>query len=135
MSGSIISLCTGLRLLTCDEVLRFANINSTTVIAPKSAPVIVNEIPGTLLVQHSYENGVYTKNITFEYSGVNPETLDMFEALRHLKFIALYTDETGRERVCGSKTYPLSLEYTTSEGAFSVVLRGEDTRQDTFLLH
>lgn len=134
MSKNVVSGCSGLKLLRCSEVLRFATVSSTTLIVPKFAPYIVGEIPGTLQVQHTVENGIYKKNISFEYRGLTPTDADMFEALRRLKFIAIYTDETGRQKVCGSKSYPLTMEYITSEGAFSVVLTGVDTRPDTFLL-
>ena len=91
-------------------------------------------VPGSVKVSTSSDNGIIKKKITFERSDVSDKTADILEGYKETRLIATYVDESGRRRVAGSPDWPLSLDYTTADGVFSVTLQGEDTAPDAFLI-
>lgn len=98
-----------------------------------SGAEIAEAIPGTVTVATEAENGVIQKKITFSRSGISENTANQLQRYRISRLVALYVDEAGNRRVCGSPTYPLSLDYMTEDGAYTVTLQGEDLFLDGFL--
>ena len=49
-------------------------------------------------------------------------------------YIATYTDETGQQRVAGSKDWPLSLSVEYSGGLLQCTLQGKGTEVDPYTL-
>lgn len=90
-------------------------------------------VPGSVKMSQTSENGITKKKITFERSDVTDSTSDTLQGYKVSRLIATYIDESGKRRVCGSPDWPLSLDYSTSGGVFSVTLQGEDTMPDAFL--
>lgn len=90
-------------------------------------------VPGSIKFSHTSENGVLTKKITFERSDVSHITAAILDGYKVSRLVATYVDESGKRRVAGSPDFPLSLDYGTDGGVFSVTLQGEDTAPDAFL--
>lgn len=91
-------------------------------------------VPGSIEVNPSANDGIFTKNITYLRADVSPEVSENLEAMRNSRLIAIYVDETGSLRVCGSPDYPLTLDYFNKGGVFHVILSGKDTVGDAFLV-
>ena len=91
------------------------------------------EVPGSVKLSYTSENGSVKKKITFERSDVSDHTADILDGYKVSRLIATYVDESGKQRVAGSPDYPLSLDYSTEGGVFSVILQGEDTAPDAFM--
>ncbi len=91
-------------------------------------------VPGSIKVSSSSDGGILKKKITFERSDVSDKTADLLEGYKVSRLVATYVDESGKRRVAGSPDWPLTLDYNTGDGVFSVTLQGEDTAPDAFLL-
>jgi len=64
---------------------------------------------------------------------VSESVADILEGYKVSRLVAVYIDESGKQRVAGSPDWPLTLDYTTEGGVFIVTLQGEDVRPDGFL--
>jgi len=96
-------------------------------------PDDAKEVPGSVKVSTSEDNGVTKKKITFDRKGVSSIETDRLNGYKSTRVIATYIDENGNRRVAGSPNYPLTLNYSITGGAYSCVLEGEDTTPDAFL--
>lgn len=133
MSKRIISACHSLELVPTGRFTRFVRVDSRVIISMVGSGVDAHAIPGTIKLTTSAENGVNTKSLTYNRAGVSPEVTERLERCRSRKIVAIYTDESGRRRVCGSPGFPLSFEYIEKEGVYSVTLTGKDCGSDGFL--
>ena len=133
MNRSTVSVCHCLKLIPISRVTKFVRLRSRVVIETLRAPDDAGAVPGTVTASHTSENGLVKKKIAFERSDVSEKTANLLEAYKSSRLIATYVDESGLQRVAGSPSYPLKLDYTTEGGSFSVVLQGEDTATDAFL--
>lgn len=133
MSRSVVSECHCLQIVPLSRIISFARIQSRVHMMLMGEPVDMKEVPGTLKVTPSGDKGGIKKKITFERSDVSDITADVLEGFRFSRFIAIYVDESGMKRVAGSPDWPLSLEYTSADGVFSVSIQGEDVHADGFL--
>jgi hypothetical protein len=89
-------------------------------------------IPGTLTVSSNEDDGVIDKKITMSLPDVTEEFVDSLESYGGSLLVAVYSDERGRQRVCGSPDWPLTLSYSTDGGICAITLEGRDTRPDAF---
>ena len=133
MNTMTLSGCHTLELIPIDLLTRFARVGSRVLIQVLGTPYHVDEVPGTVKVSSSSENGVIKKKITFERVCTKALDVDILSAYKSARLIATYRDEKGNRRVSGSPNYPLSLNFTIGEGVFSCELEGEDTEPDAFL--
>lgn len=133
MNRYTVSTCHSLKLIPLARLSRFARVQSKVVVMMLGDAVESEAVPGTVKISSANENGKITKKITFERSDVSESTANILERLKVSRLVAVYVDESGKRRVCGSPDWPLSLEYTTEGGVFTVTLRGEDIRPDGFL--
>lgn len=133
MNTNTVTGCHSLEILPLTNLWRFARIGSRAVIRTTVDPVTVKEIPGSVKVSTSTENGIIKKKITFLRAGVSADETDRLNAFKSSRIIATYIDEKGNRRVAGSPNYPLTLNFTIEDGAYSCVLEGEDTVPDAFL--
>lgn len=133
MKHSAISVCHSLKIIPISQLLRFARIHSKVIIMLLGDPIDIKEVPGSIKISSTDDEGKIKKKITFERSDVSDTTADLLEGYKVSRLVATYIDESGRVRVAGSPDWPLSLDYTTEGGVFSVTLQGEDTHQDGFL--
>lgn len=134
MKKQVLSSPHGLTLIPVSGVIRFARINSRTVLTVLGEKLDAFEIPGSIKTGNTIESGVFKKTISYERRGGSPLIADELEQLRHTRLVAVYMDEYGDRRVAGSPTYPLSLEYSSTEGGYAVTLTGEDTAADSYLM-
>lgn len=133
MSRSTVSSCHSLKIIPISKLSRFARIKSLVVMLVLGEPDDVLAVPGSVKVSQTDANGIIEKKITFERSDVSAYTADRLEWYKVSRLVATYIDESGRQRVAGSPNWPLSLNYQTTGGVFSVTLQGQDTAPDAFL--
>lgn len=133
MPRSTVSTCHSLKIIPLFRLTRFARIKSRVVMAVLGGADDAGEVPGSVKLSHSTDNGLVKKKITFERSDVSDVTADILDGYKVSRLIATYVDESGKRRVTGSPDYPLSLDYSTEGGVFSVILQGDDTVPDAFL--
>ncbi|MCM1311219.1 MAG: hypothetical protein NC301_09410 [Bacteroides sp.] len=133
MPRSTVSSCHSLKIIPISKLSRFARIKSRVVMLVLGEPDDALAVPGSVKVSQTDENGIIKKKITFERSDVSDTTADALEAYKVSRLVATYIDESGRQRVAGSPDWPLSLDYQTAGGVFSVTLQGQDTAPDAFL--
>lgn len=134
MGRLTVSSCHSLSLIEISRLTRFARVGLRVIL---SMPVCADDalaVPGSIKMSSTSDNGVTKKKITFERADVSMESARELDRLRFSRLVALYVDELGRRRVAGSPNWPLSLDYSTGEGVFTVTLQGEDTDIDGFLM-
>ena len=133
MARSTVSTCHSLKIIPIARLSRFARIQSRVIIKLHGDAIDSEAVPGTVKISTTSENGKLQKKITFERSEVSEAVADLLEEYKVSRLIAVYVDESGKQRVAGSPEWPLALDYTTEEGVFTVTLQGEDVRPDGFL--
>lgn len=133
MNRSTVSTCHSLKLIPLARLSRFAQIQSRVIILLLGEAIDAEAVPGTVKISTTTDNGKLKKKITFERSDVSEAVADLLEGYKVSRLVAVYVDESGKQRVAGSPDWPLSLDYTTEGGVFTVTLQGEDIRPDGFL--
>lgn len=133
MDRSTVSTCHSLKIIPIARLSRFARIQSRVVMMLLGEADDAEAVPGTIKISTTTDGGKLKKKITFERSDVSQASADLLEGYKVSRLIAVYVDESGKRRVAGSPDWPLSLDYSTGGGVFSVTLQGEDTRPDGFL--
>ncbi len=126
------SVSRGLRLIPIDGIISFAKINFTAYIKLFRDASEGRIIPGTLQISSSSEDGLVKKTAKYERAEVTPETMMELEKFKNTRFIALYRDEQGCDRVMGSPDWPVRLDYWIEGGVLSVTFSCEDTEPDGF---
>lgn len=134
MSRTTVSVCHGLKLIPMDQISMFARIRSKVVMRLLYDAIDADAIPGTVKTSTETENGIIKKKISYYRPDVSEKTLSRLEEFKALRLVAIYIDELGNKRVCGSPDCPLSLDYIVEGGAFGVTLSGEDLYHDGFLV-
>lgn len=134
MDRFTVSTCHSLKIIPLSRLTRFSRIQSRIVMMVLGSADDAAAVPGSLKLSHSSENGVIKKKISFERSDVSNLTADILNGYKVSRLIATYVDESGKRRVAGSPDCPLSLDYSTEGGVFSVTLQGEDAVMDGFLM-
>ena len=133
MNRSTVSTCHSLKIIPLDRLSRFARIQSRVIIMLLGEAIDAEAVPGTVKISTTTDNGKLKKKITFERSDVSESVADILEGYKVSRLVAVYIDESGKQRVAGSPDWPLTLDYTTEGGVFIVTLQGEDVRPDGFL--
>lgn len=133
MNTNIVSGCHTLELIPINRLTRFARINSRAVILTLGDAEPAKEVPGSVKISTSNDKGIIKKKITFERTGVSSVETDILNSYKTTRLVATYIDETGNRRVAGCPDYPLTLDFSISDGVYSCVLEGEDTELDAFL--
>lgn len=134
MTKQIVSSCHDLMLIPVGQVTRFARIGGNASMVVVGNPYPALEIPGSVKVSAEASDGAISKKITYECADVSAETSCRLDQYKHMRLIAVYTDERGNRRVVGSPSYPLALDYNTDLGSLACTLTGSDTRHDAFLI-
>lgn len=91
-------------------------------------------IPGSIRITTTSEDGVIKKSITYKRRTVDRATANLLEGYKVTRLVAIYTDETGNQRVTGSPDYPLKFSYTSGDGVFTCKLEGEGDTIDPFII-
>lgn len=133
MDCATVSTCHSLKIIPISRLTRFARIKSRVVMMTLGEADDAEAVPGSIKLSNSSESGVVKKKITFERSNVSDITADLLDGYKVSRLLATYVDESGKKRVVGSPDFPLSLDYGTDGGVFTVTLQGEDTAPDAFL--
>lgn len=134
MNRSTVSSCHSLKLIPLALLSRYARYGSKVTILLLDEAIDAKAVPGSVKISTGADNDKIKKTISFERSDVSDTSADRLERFKALRLVATYVDESGKQRIAGSPAWPLSLDYTTGDGVFSVTLRGEDIRPDGFLL-
>lgn len=134
MNRSTVSSCHSLKLIPLALLSRYARYGSKVTILLLDEAIDAKAVPGSVKISTGADNDKIKKTISFERSDVSDTSADRLERFKALRLVATYVDESGKQRIAGSPEWPLSLDYTTGDGVFSVTLRGEDIRPDGFLL-
>lgn len=133
MNRSTVSTCHSLKIIPLARLSRFARIQSRVIIMLLGEAIDAEAVPGTVKISTTTDNGKLKKKITFERSDVSESVADILEGYKVSRLVAVYIDESGKQRAAGSPDWPLTLDYTTEGGVFIVTLQGEDVRPDGFL--
>lgn len=133
MNARVITLCHDLAIVTVGMIRRFGRSWPAAMADLVDDRAGICEVPGTVTVSSTCENGIYSTEIGFRVSPAGPEEVSRLESLRHSRLLAFYTDETGARRVCGSPDWPLHLDYRTEGGTCACTLTGSDTAPDCWL--
>lgn len=134
MNRSTVSSCHSLKLIPLALLSRYARYGSKVTILLLDEAIDAKAVPGSVKISTGSDNDKIKKTISFERSDVSDTSADRLERFKALRLVATYVDESGKQRIAGSPAWPLSLDYTTGDGVFSVTLQGEDIRPDGFLL-
>ena len=134
MCANVLSQCHSLELIPVESIDVFARLGGSArlTLRPGCGSTDSGAIPGTIKVGHSTKNGLMAKSINYEIPGPDVATERMLRTLSLQRLVAVYVDERGNEKICGSPTYPLRLTYTPDEGFYSVTLTGTDSEADAF---
>lgn len=136
MAKRVVTVCHGVTLIRKDAIIRFANSGSEVDLEYFHFwGVIPPTVPGTVYLTTDINEGIYTRNMTFEITDVDPNMARTLSALKSQRLVATYKDESGNQRVCGSPDYPLSLDYYDEGGVYVVSLTGQTTEPDPFVIH
>lgn len=134
MNRSTVSSCHSLKIIPLSLLSRFVRFDSRVSMMLLGEAIDAEAVPGSVKISTTTDNGKIKKKITFECSDVSENTADHLERFKVLRLVATYVDESGMRRVAGSPNWPLSLDYNTEGGVFSVNLQGEDIHPDGFLV-
>lgn len=134
MNRSTVSSCHSLKIIPLTLLSKFARFGSRVSMMLIGDAIDAEAIPGSIKISTTTDNGKIKKKITFERSDVSEAAADRLDRFKVLRLIATYVDESGKRRVAGCPDWPLSLDYTTEGGAFSVILQGDDIYPDGFLV-
>lgn len=133
MDRFTVSSCHSLKIIPLARISRFARFGPRVGMMLLGEAVDAEAVPGSVKTSTTTDAGRTKKKITFERSDVSERSAALLEMFKALRLVATYVDESGKRRVAGSPDWPLSLDYTTEGGVFTVTLQGEDTRPDGFL--
>lgn len=134
MASLNVSAAHSLRLLPIGRLRQFAHYRTCVNLAWLVPPDDAEEIPGSIRITSSGENGIIKKNITYKRKITGHAAADQLEGYKATRLIALYVDETGQMRVAGSPDYPLAFSFTSGDGVFTCTIEGEAPTIDGFLL-
>lgn len=133
MNRSTVSSCHSLKIIPLARISRFARFGPRVGMMLLGEAVDAEAVPGSVKISPTTDTGKIKKKITFERSDVSEASAAHLEMFKALRLVATYVDESGKRRVAGSPDWPLSLDYATEGGVFTVTLQGEDTHPDGFL--
>ena len=135
MSKMIVSVVRCLRLIPVSDIKRFARIRAGVIMEVAGDHVESAEaVPGSIKLTSDEDAGVITKTITYNRREEGLHLANLMETNKSTKLVAIYVDEVGNDRVCGSPDYPLQFSYTVGDGFFACKLEGSDADIDPFLI-
>ena len=125
-----------LRIYTLPQVPSFAVVDGMAVITTTEEPTVSEQdvVPGSLEISDTPdEYGNQTKQYAFRIRGVTPQRTALLNNLRNEWCIIIYHDESGNNRVAGSRDWPLSFAFHITNGGYLCTLSGQGTQHDPFL--
>lgn len=127
------SVCHSLRFFPHENIRRFSSYLSEVIMITVGHEYESMAVPGSLKVSDAADDGTHTKKITFSVAPCNEKIMQNLQLLSAMRLVAVYVDENGRERVCGSPSLPLKLSYTYEGGGCAVTLEGHDVAPNPYL--
>lgn len=121
-----------LRMIPVGGITRFARVGASVYLTALSRGYDSMATPGTIFVEQSSEGGIINKKITYRRADMSLEVEQTLRALKFLRVVAMYVDESGNIRICGSPSYPLTLDYNSTAGGYEVTLTGTDSEPDGY---
>lgn len=134
MANLNVSAAHSLQLLPISRLYYFAQIDIGVMLMFLEKPDDAEAIPGSIRISTDTENGINKKSITYKRRIIDRKTANLLECYKVTRLVAIYTDETGNQRVAGSPDYPLSFSYTSGDGVFTCKLTGEGDTIDPFII-
>ena len=134
MANLNVSAAHSLQLVPINRLSKFAQIKAGVMLVFLEQPDEAEAIPGSIRITTNTEDGKIKKSISYKRRIVDRATANLLEGYKVTRLVAIYTDETGNQRVAGSPDYPLKFSYTSSDGVFTCKLEGESLTIDPFLI-
>ena len=136
MKQTVISVAHCLVLWPVNNVLTFSVLTNGVSMDTKGKGYELEITPGSLTVSDKVDtSGIYTKKYSFKVPRPDSAKTAQLRLLASSGYyIATYTDETGQQRVAGSKDWPLSLSVEYSGGLLQCTLQGKGTDVDPYTL-
>lgn len=134
MANLNVSAAHSLQLVPINRLSKFAQVKAGVMLVHLQEPDEADAIPGSIRITTSEEEGKIKKSITYKRRTVDRVTANLLEGYRVTRLVAVYTDETGNQRVAGSPNYPLKFSYTSGDGVFTCKLEGEGDTIDPFII-
>ena len=134
MANLNVSAAHSLQLVPINRLSKFAQVKAGVMLVYLQEPDEADAIPDSIRITTSEEEGKIKKSITYKRRTVDRVTANLLEGYRVTRLVAVYTDETGNQRVAGSPNYPLKFSYTSGDGVFTCKLEGEGDTIDPFII-
>lgn len=134
MANLNVSAAHSLQLVPINRLSKYAQIKAGVMLVFLEQPDEAEAIPGSIRITTTSEDGVIKKSITYKRRTVDRATANLLEGYKVTRLVAIYTDETGNQRVTGSPDYPLKFSYTSGDGVFTCKLEGEGDTIDPFII-
>ena len=133
MSTRTITVAHGLRLLPLREVLAFASAFGRAWMVHSGHAIDSGAVPGSVTVSAAMDGRVYVKRINFQRKRTDRAGEYAYSMLTREPLLAVYIDEQGAQRVCGTAEYPLHLSMSPGGAVYDCVLEGRDTEDDRYI--
>ena len=133
MPNNTLSSINSLELVPVEFVSSFTSMGAQVELETVGTPINADAIPGTITAQSSENGSVKNKQITYKRRPLCVETGTELTQLLPVLLIAIYVDEFGNRRVCGSPACPLRLSFTISSGVYNCTLTGQSRDEDPIL--
>ena len=134
MANLNVSAAHSLQLVPINRLSKFAQIKAGVMLVFLEQPDEAEAIPGSIRITTNTEDGKIKKSITYKRRTVDRATANLLEGYKVTRLVAIYTDETGNQRVAGSPDSPLKFSYTSGDGVFTCKLEGEGNSIDPFII-
>lgn len=134
MANINVSVVHSLELVPIDRLHSFGEIKAGAIVRLRRPADSSCAIPGSIQIAAETQGDTVKTTITYRRRSLDRTTADLLEQYRATHLVALYIDETGARRVCGSPACPLSFSYTSGDGVFSCRLSGEMPAPSPFLI-
>lgn len=134
MANLNVSAAHSLQLVPINRLSKFAQIKAGVMLVFLEQPDEAEAIPGSIRITTNTEDGKIKKSISYKRRIVDRATANLLEGYKVTRLVAIYTDETGNQRVAGSHDYPLKFSYTSGDGVFTCKLEGEGNTIDPFII-
>ena len=129
----VVSSSHTLTLWPTEQVTSFAAADGNALMTTIGNPIQIEIVPGSLHVNDTPDGNVYNKVLQFRVRRPSADRTRDLSALRMGEYVALYTDERGDRRACGSLNYPLTFTVSYQDGLYQCELHGNGEEADLYM--
>lgn len=130
----------GVSLALVDEISSFVRIHNLTIVEFKKNGgwIAIPEVPGTLSVtctESDNSGSLFTITGKFRVAFDTQINQQQLDDLRPYKMILRYNTGGGKEKISGTKAYPVSLRFSTIEGfdGYECTVSGTQSYPESFI--